>query len=179
VKGSQMIEKFRVKTADLTRQCTDDPFDFSTTDDLDPLDSVIGQRRAVEAIGFGLEMTGPGYNIFVTGYEGTGKSTITREILTVFAKKQDTPDDLCLVNNFDDPSANVNNLMVKKAVRDAVEQGLFHIYQVSTIEQGIAVLTGVHAGRADENFVFPGGTVFGAVKAKLKWFHEQSVRCSG
>lgn len=98
-----MIEKYRVKTADLARQCTDDPFDFTTTADLDPLDSVIGQRRAVEAIQFGLEMTGPGYNIFITGYEGTGKSTITREILTAFAKNQDTPDDLCLVNNFDDP----------------------------------------------------------------------------
>jgi len=71
------------------------------------------------------------------------------------------------------PSANVNNLMVKKAVQDAVHQGVFHIYQVSTIEQGIEVLTGVPAGRADDNFVFPEGTVFGAVQAKLKRFHDR------
>jgi predicted ATP-dependent protease len=77
------------------------------------------------------------------------------------------------------PSANVNNLMVKKAVQDAVHQGVFHIYQVSTIEQGIEVLTGVPAGRADDNFVFPECTVFGAVQAKLKRFHDRSVWCLG
>jgi lon-related putative ATP-dependent protease len=98
-----MIEKYRVKTADLTRQCQDDPFDFTTTADLAPLDSVIGQRRAVEAIHFGLNMKGPGYHIFITGFEGTGRNTITRDILTAFARKLDTPQDLCLVNHFDDP----------------------------------------------------------------------------
>ena len=98
-----MTQKYSVKPADLSRQCEDDPFHFTTTADLDPLDSVIGQRRAVEAIRFGLDMKGPGYNIFITGYEGTGKATITRDILTAFARTRDTPEDLCLVNNFDDP----------------------------------------------------------------------------
>lgn len=98
-----MTEKYSVKPADLSRQCEDDPFHFTTTADLDPLDSVIGQSRAVEALRFGLDMKGPGYNIFITGYEGTGKTTITRDILTAFAGSRDTPEDLCLVNNFDDP----------------------------------------------------------------------------
>jgi lon-related putative ATP-dependent protease len=100
---TKVTEKFRVKTVDLTRRCEDDPFRFTTTADLEPLDNVIGQRRAIEAIHFGLNMKGPGYNIFITGYEGTGRTTITRDILTAFAKGQDTPKDLCLVNNFDDP----------------------------------------------------------------------------
>jgi lon-related putative ATP-dependent protease len=98
-----LMDEYRVNTADLARQCQNDPFDFTTTADLAPLDSVIGQRRAVEAIHFGLNMKGPGYHIFITGLEGTGRTTITREILTTHAKKRETPEDLCLVNNFEDP----------------------------------------------------------------------------
>ncbi|WP_022663895.1 Lon protease family protein [Desulfospira joergensenii] len=97
-----MPKDYRVKTADLTRSCSKDPFDFATTADLEPLDSVIGQRRGVEAIDFGLNMKDPGYHIFITGEEGTGKSTIIKEILAAHAKDRDTPGDLCLVNNFDD-----------------------------------------------------------------------------
>ncbi len=97
-----MRDQYRVTARDLTRQCSDDPFNFKTTAELEPLDSIIGQRRAVEAIDFGLNMKRPGYHIFITGYEGTGKSTITRDILKAHASRQKTPEDLCLVNNFDD-----------------------------------------------------------------------------
>ncbi|MCP4023595.1 MAG: AAA family ATPase [Desulfobacteraceae bacterium] len=97
-----MSEKYKAAPADLTRECSDDPFSFKTTAQLEPLDKVIGQKRAVEAIDFGLNMTSPGYNIFITGLEGTGKSTITLDILTKHAALFDTPQDLCLVNNFDD-----------------------------------------------------------------------------
>ncbi len=71
--------------------------------------------------------------------------------------------------------ANVNNLMLRKDVVAAVDQGRFHIWQVSTIEQGIEVLTGVPAGQADGHRQFPPDTVFGAVQAKLKKFHDRSV----
>jgi lon-related putative ATP-dependent protease len=98
-----MIEPYRVNVAKLTRQCSDDPFDFNTTKDLSPLDEVIGQQRAVEAIHFGLDMKGPGYHVFVTGFEGTGRTSITRDILTGVAKTRETPEDVCLVNSFDDP----------------------------------------------------------------------------
>jgi predicted ATP-dependent protease len=74
------------------------------------------------------------------------------------------------------PSANIRNLMLRKDVVDAVDQGRFHIYHVATIEQGIEVLTGVPAGRADEGAMFPENTVFGAVQKKLKKFHDQTTR---
>ncbi len=47
-------------------------------------------------------MTSPGYNIFVTGLEGTGKSTIVKDYVTKHAKTLPRPDDWCLVNNFKD-----------------------------------------------------------------------------
>ena len=67
-----------------------------------PLDEVIGQTRAVEAIDFGLNMKSPGYNIFVTGIEGTGKSTIIRDIVGRHAKALTPPVDWCMVHNFKD-----------------------------------------------------------------------------
>ncbi|WP_232507944.1 S16 family serine protease [Desulfobacula toluolica] len=74
------------------------------------------------------------------------------------------------------PSSNVKNLMLRKDVVDAIDRSMFHIYQVSTIEQGIEVLTGIVAGEPDENFNFPKNTLFEAVQNKLKKLHERSVQ---
>ena len=63
---------------------------------------MIGQERAVQAIEFGLNMRSPGYNIFVTGAEGTGKSNIVQDLVGRHARLQPVPDDWCLVNNFQD-----------------------------------------------------------------------------
>ncbi len=85
-------------------RCVCDPavFSFETTADIDPLDQVIGQERAVRAISFGLEMQSAGYHIFVTGPEGTGKTTIVQEIVGKAARGLPTPPDWCMVNNFKD-----------------------------------------------------------------------------
>ena len=99
---AEMAKKFHVPAKELTRKSDDSFLSFKTTKELAPLDNVIGQKRAVEAIDFGLNMKSSGYNIFVTGYEGTGKSTIVRDILTRHALAAETPPDLCLVHNFDD-----------------------------------------------------------------------------
>ncbi|MBT3175644.1 MAG: AAA family ATPase [Desulfobacula sp.] len=97
-----MGQRFEVLIKDLTKKCPSGLFDFEDTSELEPLDSIIGQKRAVEAINFGLNMKGSEYNIFVTGLEGTGKSTIIKKLLLEHAQNQATPEDLCLVNNFED-----------------------------------------------------------------------------
>jgi lon-related putative ATP-dependent protease len=74
------------------------------------------------------------------------------------------------------PQANVQNLMLKREIVEAVEQGQFHIYQVSSINEGIEVLTGVTAGEADENGMFAEGTVFAAVQKKLTTYLEQAFK---
>jgi predicted ATP-dependent protease len=87
---------------ELRSVCSADIFQFIDTSELEPLDEVIGQKRAVQAIDFGLNMKSPGYNIFVTGIAGTGKSTIVKEIIGKFAAELPAPDDWCMVNNFKD-----------------------------------------------------------------------------
>lgn len=97
-----MKKKYGLKSSDLRSICDPKMFTFKTTAEVDPLDKVIGQERAVQAIEFGLNIKSPGYNIFVTGIEGTGKSTIIKDIVTQHAKKLPSPVDWCMVNNFKD-----------------------------------------------------------------------------
>ncbi len=98
-----MHQNSRILPEALIMEYTPDQMPFNDTSELAPLDQVIGQRRAVEAIAFGLDMKGCEYNIFVTGVEGTGKTTILQGILTDHAAQFNTPPDLCMVNNFEDP----------------------------------------------------------------------------
>ncbi len=57
------------------------------------------------------------------------------------------------------PSSNVKHLMLKQEVIDAMKEGKFHIYPVSTIDEGIEVLTGVPAGALGKDGKYPAGTI--------------------
>jgi predicted ATP-dependent protease len=97
-----MPKSYELKPAELRSLCDPKTFTFKNTSEVEPLDDVIGQERAVQAIDFGLNMKSPGYNIFVTGIEGTGKSTIVQDIVNDYAGALPTPDDWCMVNHFKD-----------------------------------------------------------------------------
>ena len=71
------------------------------------------------------------------------------------------------------PRANVRNLMLRRDVVEAVEQGRFHIYAVSTIDEGIEVLTGVPAGQRDSEGLYPSSSVNGYVEKQLKEYSEK------
>ena len=70
------------------------------------------------------------------------------------------------------PQANVSNLMLRDDVIEAVQQRQFHIYAVSTIQEGIALLTGVPAGERDDSGRYGPDTVFGRVQAQLDVYAE-------
>ncbi|MCF8146808.1 MAG: AAA family ATPase [Deltaproteobacteria bacterium] len=78
---------------------------FETTDDLEPLKEIVGQKRAVEAFKFGMGIDRQGYNVFVTGMPGSGRMTTVKKLLEEISKKDKVPDDLCYVNNFKNPEA--------------------------------------------------------------------------
>ena len=92
-----------LKPEALRRTCDPKSLSFATTEDLPPLNNVIGQQRAVKAIAFGLNLTGPGYHIFATGPEAAGKTTIVGDLVRRHARRRPVPDDWCLVHNFADP----------------------------------------------------------------------------
>jgi len=74
------------------------------------------------------------------------------------------------------PQSNVRNLMLKQEVVDAVKAGKFHIYPVSTIEEGIEVLTGVPAGKQLPNGGYEENTIYGLVDKRLREMAETVKR---
>ena len=66
------------------------------------------------------------------------------------------------------PHQNVNNLMLKEEVVQAVESGQFHIYPVKTIDEGLEILTGVEAGQRQADGNFEEGTINYLVDQELE-----------
>jgi lon-related putative ATP-dependent protease len=71
------------------------------------------------------------------------------------------------------PESNMQNLMLKEEVVDAVRAGRFHIYSAKTIDEGIEVLTGIKAGKRRKGGTFEGGTVNYRVDKQLKGMAEK------
>lgn len=74
------------------------------------------------------------------------------------------------------PVANTRHLMLKQEVRDAVKDGRFGIWAVSTIAEGIEILTGVPAGVRGPDGDFPKGTINARVEARMRAFAEARRR---
>ena len=97
-----------VKELDATKlRYTCDPlkFDFETSAELEPLDHIIGQKRAIAALklGLGIKDAKNRYNIYVAGGPGTGKMSAVEYFLSHVSKDEPRPPDLCYVHNFDNP----------------------------------------------------------------------------
>jgi len=89
----------------LYRVCDCDEFNFTTTDDLQPLDRVPGQERALEALVFAAEMPHPDYHLYLLGEPGTGRHLMAQRLFQVMAAGLPTPDDWIYVHNFKQPHA--------------------------------------------------------------------------
>lgn len=87
----------------LFSRCDPDSLPGDSTEDMEDLPGLIGQERAIEAVAFGVGLKRQGYNLFALGVSGTGKHTVIADYLRREAARQQTPDDWCYVNNFDDP----------------------------------------------------------------------------
>lgn len=92
-----------LKPEELRYRCDPERFSFRSTEEVEPLEGIIGQERAVTAIDFGLAVRRKGYNIFVAGPTGTGRGTYVRAAVTERAKLEKPPDDWCYLYNFGEP----------------------------------------------------------------------------
>ncbi len=101
-----MAQNFKFEEVSIEKlrgRCPVDKLELKTTDDVEPCDWIIGQDRAVKAIKLGLDIKSIGYNIFVTGFVGTGRMTAIKHLLEKLEKPGTIPEDKCYVNNFKNP----------------------------------------------------------------------------
>lgn len=87
----------------LYKKCDLSDLNFSTTEELPELDEIIGQKRALSAIDFGMGMNHKGYNLFVLGSEGIGKTALIKSLLKKHYVNRKKTFDWCYVNNFEYP----------------------------------------------------------------------------
>jgi lon-related putative ATP-dependent protease len=89
-----------LKPADLRWQCNPDIFEFKTTDELEPIEGILGQERALNALRVGMDLRSSGYNIYIAGLSGTGKTTTVKKILEKVGSQCPLLYDYAYVNNF-------------------------------------------------------------------------------
>lgn len=89
---------------DLKNLCNPNIFNFETTDELETNELVYGQERGIAALQFGLSINAKGYNLYIEGPSGVGKTMYTKQYVSEIASKQKTPDDWCYIYNFDNPN---------------------------------------------------------------------------
>ena len=99
------LTDFEVSVDKLRLDCDPQMFNFKCTKDLAPLREFIGQERAIAGIEFGLSMKNSGYNIYVSGLSGTGKTSIVKTYVNRMVQKRYadgkfSPDDWCYIYNF-------------------------------------------------------------------------------
>ena len=93
---------------DLKDICNPNLFKFETTKELvDTTDLIYGQERGIKALEFGLDIDIKGYNLYLEGPSGVGKTMYTKKFLNAKAAKDKVPNDWCYIYNFEDPNAPV------------------------------------------------------------------------
>ncbi len=98
-------DDFKVPIEKLAWKCDPEIFEFETTDELPDLEDTIGQERAIRSIDFGLGMAENGFNLYLAGEIGTGRTTSIMNILKKRAKNEPPPQDWCYVYNFKSPDS--------------------------------------------------------------------------
>ena len=94
------IDKYKVSIEDLKCKDVLENLDFKTTKEITPVKDIIGQNRAVQAIEFGLKMKQKGYNIYVAGASGVGRTRYTYNLIKKNLKSNSNLKDWVYVNNF-------------------------------------------------------------------------------
>jgi len=147
----------------------------TSSQDVKSLERIIGQDRAARSLEFGLGIGTPGFNIYVAGSPGTGRTTTVRRFLEDRAKGAETPQDWCYVNNFKDPyrpkalalpagrarelHSDVAHLIqaIEEDIHDAFESEEYSTKKESTVkqfeQQRDALIQGMNEKAAEAGFI--------------------------
>jgi hypothetical protein len=106
---SELIKTFsyeKLKPEQLKKRIELDKLQFNTTDELEPIETLIGQNKALNALKIGTEIDAPGYNIFISGLSGTGRlTTVMKTLKSIISEKSKGLYDIMLCINFKKPES--------------------------------------------------------------------------
>lgn len=102
---SPLMKRCEVAPESLRWMCDPASLRITSMEEVKPLREIIGQDRAIRALQIGMEMRHTGYNIFVTGLQGTGRTTTIKRMLHEVKSSHVELTDKCYVHNFRDPDA--------------------------------------------------------------------------
>ena len=99
-----MKNKNELNYKQLKMTCDSNIFKFETTEKLESITTGIGQDRGIKALEFGVNVDIKGYNLYIEGPNGVGKTMYTKNYLRKIAKKKKVPQDWCYIYNFNNPN---------------------------------------------------------------------------
>ena len=100
-----MRSKNELTPKDLKDICNTNIFKFETTKEIEDVsDLIYGQERALNALEFGIDIDVKGYNLYIEGSAGIGKTMYTKRFLEERAAKNKVPNDWCYIYNFENPN---------------------------------------------------------------------------
>ncbi len=100
-----MKKRSELSYKDLKDVCNPNQFKFETTKEINDSNNLVyGQERGIKALEFGLDVKISGYNLYLEGTTGVGKTVYTRKALIARAAKEKTPNDWCYIYNFENPN---------------------------------------------------------------------------
>ena len=99
-----MKNKNELSYQDLKVTCNPNIFTFEDTSELDNINTGIGQERGIKALEFGINVDIKGYNLYLEGPSGVGKTMYAKNYLDKISKKKKVPFDWCYIYNFDNPN---------------------------------------------------------------------------
>ena len=99
-----MKKKNELSYKDLKAICNPEIFTFEDTSELESINTEIGQERGIKALEFGVNVDIKGYNLYLEGPSGVGKTMYAKNYLDKVAKKKKIPSDWCYIYNFTNPN---------------------------------------------------------------------------
>ncbi|KPQ06492.1 MAG: putative ATP-dependent protease [Rhodobacteraceae bacterium HLUCCA12] len=135
---------------------------FDSTEALEPLRHLVGQDRAIEAIGLAAGIRNRRFNLFVHGPEGTGRHTAILSLLRAEAAKRPAPPDWVHVHNFDAPDRPRALALprgmgpkLRKAMAELVDdlaQGIPALFESEEYQSRRAAIEEEFGGRNEKSF---------------------------
>lgn len=101
--SNKSIKHRELKPEELRWKCDPEIFKFESTEDIDPIEGILGQERALKAIRMGIDLRSPGYNIYIAGLSGSGRATTIKQMLEKISSDCPKLYDYAYINNFVDP----------------------------------------------------------------------------